>query len=79
MGVLRVVAGLLRVLLAGRARLVAEDLALRQQLTVLQRSVRRPKLRRRDRFFWVLLSRLWSRWRSCLLVVKPETVIRWHP
>ena len=78
MGVLRVVSGLLRVLFASRAGLAAENLALRQQLVVLQRSVKRPKLRGRDRVFWVWLSRLWARWRSCLLMVKPETVIRWH-
>jgi len=58
--------------------LAAENLALRRQLVVLQRSVKRPKVRRRDRVFWVWLSRLWTRWRSCLVVVKPETVIRWH-
>ena len=58
--------------------MAAENLALRRQLVVLQRSVKRPKVRRRDRVFWVWLSRLWTRWRSCLVVVKPETVIRWH-
>ena len=39
---------------------------------------KRPKLRPRDRIFWVLLSRLWSNWRSALAIVQPETVIRWH-
>ena len=58
--------------------LVLENLALRQQLEVLQRSVKRPRLRRRDRFFWVLLSRIWSNWRSALTIVKPDTVVRWH-
>ena len=78
MGMMRVISGLLRALLASRAGLAAENLALRHQLIVLQRSVKRPRLRRRDRVFWAWLSRLWSRWRSCLVVVKPETVIRWH-
>ena len=78
MGILSVVSTFLRVLFASRAGLAAENLALRQQLVVLQRSVRRPRLRRRDRVFWVWLSRLWARWRSCLVIVKPETVIRWH-
>ena len=58
--------------------LVLENLALRQQLAVLQRSVKRPRLRRRDRAFWVLLSRIWSNWRSALTIVKPDTVVRWH-
>jgi putative transposase len=67
-----------RRLLASRASLLAENLALRQQLAVLERTGRRPKLRKRDRFFWVWLSRLWRNWRSALLIVQPETVVRWH-
>jgi putative transposase len=78
MGVLRMVSGLLRLLLASRAGLAAENLPLRQQLVVLKRSVMRPKLRRSDRVYWVWLSRLWARWRSCLLIVQPETGTRWH-
>ena len=78
MSVLKVFVALLQGLLASRAALMAENLALRQQLTVLQRSVRRPRLRRRDPVFWVWLSRLWRSWRSCLIVVKPATVLRWH-
>ena len=58
--------------------LVLENLALRQQLAVLQRSVRRPRLRRRDRAFWVLLSRIWDNWRSALTIAQPDTVVRWH-
>jgi len=75
---LQVVTILLRLLLQSRAALAAENLALRQQVAVLQRSVKRPRLHRRDRIFWVWLSRLWRGWRSSLLVVQPETVIRWH-
>jgi putative transposase len=58
--------------------LAAENLALRQQLAVLQTSMKRPRLRKRDRVFWVWLSRLWADWRSSLMIVKPDTVIRWH-
>jgi hypothetical protein len=76
--VLKLFVALLRALVASRAALAAENLALRHQLTVLHRSVERPRLRRRDRVFWVRLSRLWHGWRSCLIVVKPETVVRWH-
>jgi len=75
---MQLIISLLRAFLVSRAALVAENLALRQQLAVLQVSGKRPRLRKRDRIFWVWLSRLWSGWRSCLMIVKPETVIRWH-
>ncbi len=53
-----------------------EILALRHQLAVLQeRTQKRASLRVADRFFWVILSRLWTQWRSALVIVKPETVI----
>src|SRR5215510_5555307 len=58
--------------------LALENLALRQQLAVYQRRNPRPQLRLGDRLFWVWLSRVWDHWRSALLLVKPETVIRWH-
>src|SRR5258708_25095428 len=63
-----------------RAALQAEILALRHQLLVLQRSTRGHRLRLScaDRFLWVWLSRLWSGWRSALVIVKPATVIAWH-
>jgi putative transposase len=58
--------------------LALENLALRQQLAVLQRSVTRPQLTPRDRWFWVLLRRLWTEWDQVLLIVKPNTVVAWH-
>ena len=62
-----------------RAALQIEILALRHQLAVLRRSQRgRLRLNSTDRLFWVWLARLWSQWRSTLLIVKPETVIAWH-
>ena len=69
---------LLRGLLLPRLVLVTENLVLRQQLLVLHRSTDRPRLRHRDRLFWVALSHLWRDWRSILVIVKPETVIKWH-
>jgi len=69
---------LVRGLLSDRARLAAENLALRQQVAALKQRKPRPKLRRWDRVFWVWLSRLWAEWRSALIVVQPETVTRWH-
>jgi hypothetical protein len=62
-----------------RAALQLENIALRHQIGVLQRSaVKRPKLTSGDRLFWICLSRLWRDWRSALAIVKPETVIAWH-
>jgi putative transposase len=62
-----------------RLALQAEILALRHQLNVLQRSTdARRQLRNSDRVFGVCLSQLWPNWCSALLIVKPETVIRWH-
>jgi hypothetical protein len=61
-----------------RAALQIEVLALRHQLNVLQRSVKRRKLTAEDRFLWARLSRFWIGWRSALVMVKPETVIAWH-
>lgn len=61
-----------------RAILQLEILALRHQLGVLQRSVKRPKLTPADRLLWVWLCRLWPDWRSALIIVQPDTVIAWH-
>lgn len=64
--------------LRSRHDLVLENLALRQQLTVLARSARRPHLQPADRLLWCWLSRSWSHWRSAIVLVQPETVVRWH-
>jgi hypothetical protein len=61
-----------------KALLVAENLCLRQQLLVLQRRHPQPRLRNADRQFWICASRLFAGWRNSLLIVKPETVLRWH-
>jgi putative transposase len=68
----------LRNAIADRRDLILENAALRQQLAVYQRQGNRPRLTSADRLFWVWLSRAWPRWRSALLFVQPETVIRWH-
>ena len=69
----------LRSCLRTRAGMYLEILALRHQLCVLQRRRnKRPSLRTADRLLWVMLSRLWTQWRSALVIVKPETVIAWH-
>jgi transposase InsO family protein len=62
-----------------RAALQLEILALRHQLQVLQRSrPRRRCLTQADRLLWVWLSRVWSQWRSAVVIVQPETVVAWH-
>ena len=61
-----------------RAALHLENLALRHQLGVLQRSVKRPRLTSRDRLLWAWLCEIWTDWRSALVIVKPHTVIAWH-
>lgn len=68
----------LRAAVASRAALVAENLALQHQVLVLQRSVKRPKLRPLDRLFWVCLSRWWPAWRSVVKIFQPDTVVKWH-
>ncbi len=54
------------------------ELALRQQLAVYARRRPRPRLSPVDRAFWVALSRLWPQWKNVLVIVRPETVVRWH-
>jgi putative transposase len=78
MKLLFTIRSVLRLFVLSRSQLVLENLALRQQLAVLSRQRPRPPLRRGDRLFWVCLSKLWSGWRSALVVVQPETVVRWH-
>jgi len=62
----------------GKHALVLENLALRQQLAVYKRVKKRPRLRSTDRAFWVWLSKFWAGWKTPLILVRPETVIRWH-
>jgi putative transposase len=63
-----------------RVAMQAEVFALRHQLLVLHRANkgRSPRLSLADRLLWVGLLRLWSGWRSALVIVKREKVIAWH-
>jgi hypothetical protein len=59
--------------------LALENLALRHQLAVLRRRVpQRPRLTQIDRALWSWLSKTWREWRTALVLVRPETVVRWH-
>ncbi len=61
-----------------RRILLLENLALRQQLVVLKRRRPKPRLVVFDKLLWVLTRRFWSGWNQALIVVTPETVVRWH-
>ncbi len=78
MGIFRIVMIVIYAFVRDRSELAAENLALRQQLAILEHKSKRPRLRKRDRIFWVCLSRIWTRWHSVLLIVQPNTVVRWH-
>ena len=61
-----------------KAELVLENALLRQQLIVLQRQVKRPTLAWRDRALFVLLASKLRSWKETLLIVQPDTLLRWH-
>jgi len=65
-------------LLRSRQDQALVELALRQQLEVYARRQRRPRLSPLDRAFWVALVRFWPRWKKALVIVQPDTVVRWH-
>ena len=66
-------------LVGTRKNLALENLALRQQLVVLRRAnPKRLRLKSGDRIFWAWLSRVWASWADVLVLVRPDTVVRWH-
>jgi putative transposase len=67
-----------QVFFRGRRDNALEILALRQQLAVFKRNHPRPNLRSLDRLFWTILRRIWPGWTEALIIVKPDTVVRWH-
>jgi putative transposase len=69
---------LLPFLCGGHRQLALENLALRQQLAVYRRTAPRPRLRPTDRLWWVVLARVWTGWRRALVIVAPDTVLRWQ-
>jgi len=73
-----VVVRALTLALRGHRELVLENLALRQQLAALNRSTKRARFRTCDRLFWIALARGWQNWRRALIVLQPDTVVRWH-
>jgi hypothetical protein len=69
---------LLPFLIGGHRHLALENLALRQQLAVYKRRLPRPRLRPTDRLFWAGLATAWTEWRQALVIVAPDTVLRWQ-
>ena len=67
-----------RVFVRSRADTALDVLALRQQVAVLKRRRPRWPLSALDRLFWTLLRETWARWQDVLVIVKPETVVKWH-
>ena len=61
-----------------RRGLLLENLALRQQLGVFKQKYPQPRFAVPDKLFWVMLRQLWDGWIRALILVQPETVVRWH-
>jgi hypothetical protein len=59
-------------------QLVLENLALKQQVTMLRKSVKRPRATTADKLFWIFFSRYVEGWRQVLHGLHPDTVVRWH-
>jgi putative transposase len=70
--------GTLTDLARSKSELVAENALLRQQLIILRRQVKRPACTKTDRMLLVLLARIVRTWKQALLIVQPETLLRWH-
>ncbi len=75
---LAVLSHFIHALVRSQSDLAIENAALRQQLALFKEKRPRPQLHGADRAFWVVLRRVWSGWANALIIVKPETVVRWH-
>jgi putative transposase len=69
---------LVTLVLGGQKQIALENAAMRQQLAVFKRDVKRPRLSLWDRLFWIGLMMLWKDWRSALVIVQPDTVTGWQ-
>src|SRR5260370_25529911 len=61
-----------------KSELVAENAFLRQQLLILNRKVKRPACTKADRILLLLLAKVVRSSKQALLIVQPETLLRWH-
>ena len=65
-------------LLKSRTQIQLENLFLRKQLEIYSRQNKRVRIKRSDRVFFSLTKGLLNNWKDTLIIVKPETVIKWH-
>ena len=70
--------GTLADLARSKSELLAENALLRQQLIILKRQVKRPTCTKTDRILLVFLARAVRAWQQTLLIIQPETLLRWH-
>jgi transposase InsO family protein len=75
---LQIIAAILRGFFADRQALIAENILLRQQLIILKRSSKKPTLKKRERLLFMLIAKTCQHWKDALLIVKPDTIIKWH-
>ena len=61
-----------------KSELMAENALLHQQLIVFTRQIKRPQLTQHDRLRLVFLASLVSQWKEALIIVKPDTLVKWH-
>jgi putative transposase len=61
-----------------RTQLIVQNELLRQQLIVLQRQVKRPRLTPADRLWFLLLANRLSHWKEAWLIFQPDTLLCWH-
>jgi len=76
--IIRALLAFVSTLFRSRLALQLEIVALRHQLTVYQRTTKRPRINPGDRIFWSWLSRRWSGWRGALVFVQTRTVLAWQ-
>jgi hypothetical protein len=76
---LRLILAILVSLFKSRAELEAENLVLRQQISVLRRRMpKQPALTNIDRLLFVWLYRWFPSTAGAFAFVRPETIVRWH-
>lgn len=76
--IIAVLTGAILRVFRSRRNLLVENLILRQQLAVFKRKHPRPRLGLLDKLLWVLARRFWPSWKQALIIVSPDTVVRWH-
>ncbi len=61
-----------------KSDLILENALLRQQLVILHRQVKRPHFNRRERFWLLVLASRVAHWKQALVLLQPDTLLRWH-